>query len=73
MFKSTRGSITLMAYAAMIFFALYGVLLFGNAARKYKIQTEAIDTITSVYTAEMETEQLSKIYLDNGGETLLVE
>lgn len=73
MFKSTRGSVTLMAYAAMIFFALYGVLLFGNAARKYKIQTEAIDTITSVYTVNMEAEQLSKIYSDNGGEMLLVD
>lgn len=73
MFKSTRGSVTLMAYAAMIFFALYGVLLFGNAARKYKIQTEAINTITSVYTVEFGNEQLSKIYLDNGGKTLQVD
>ncbi|MBO5179706.1 MAG: hypothetical protein J6B87_05115 [Clostridia bacterium] len=73
MFKSTKGSVALMAYAAMLLFALYGVLLCSNAARRYRIQTEAIDVITNVYNNNMAADQLSKIYLDNGGEVILVD
>lgn len=73
MWKSRRGSITLMAYASMIFFALYCILLCSNAARKYKIQTESIKVITSVYNNDVETNELSKIYLDNGGILMSVD
>ena len=45
MLKDTRGSITMMAYVAMLFFSLYGAVVLGHAARKYKIQTDAIQTI----------------------------
>lgn len=73
MLKSKRGSITLMAYASMIFFALYCILLCSNAARKYKIQTESINVITSVYSNEMSASELSKIYFDNGGSLISVD
>lgn len=73
MFKSTRGSVALMAYAAMLLFALYGVILCSNAARRYKVQTEAIDVITNVYTDNMGADQLQKIYNDNGGEIIAVD
>lgn len=73
MLKSEKGSVTLMAYASMIFFALYCVLLCSNAARKYKIQTEAIKVITSVYDNNVGDDELSKIYFDNGGTVILVD
>ncbi len=73
MFKSKKGSITLMAYASMIFFALYCVILCGNSARKYKIQTESIKVINSVYDNDLAQDELIKIYYDNGGEMLEVE
>ena len=73
MFKSTKGSVALMAYAAMLLFAFYGVPLCSNAARRYKVQTEAIDVITEVYSNNMGADQLIKIYLDNGGKEIIVE
>lgn len=72
MFKSTKGSVALMAYSAMLLFALYGVILCSNAARRYKVQSEAIDVITSVYINNMGADQLVKIYNDNGGEVIEV-
>lgn len=73
MFKSTKGSVTFMAYTAMLLFALYGVLLCSNAARRYKVQASAIDVITEVYNNNIGADQLSKIYFDNGGETIIVD
>lgn len=73
MLKSKKGSITLMAYASMIFFALYCVLLCSNSARKYKIQTESIKVINSVYDNDIGVDELTKIYYENGGSLLEVE
>lgn len=73
MFRSTRGSVALMAYAAMLLFALYGVILCSNAARRYKVQSESIDVITNVYINNMGADQLSKVYNDNGGEIINVD
>ena len=73
MFKSRKGSVTLMAYAAMLLFALYGVLLCSNAARRYNVQATAIDVITDVYNDNFAADQLSKIYFDNGGEIIAVD
>lgn len=73
MFKSKKGSVTLMAYAAMLLFALYGVLLCSNASRRYKVQSSAIDVITEVYNNNIAADQLSKIYFDNGGEIIVVD
>ena len=53
MLKNTRGSITMMAYVAMLFFSLYGAIVYGNAVRKYKIQTDAIQTISNSYAFQM--------------------
>lgn len=73
MFKSNRGAVALMAYAAMLLFAFYGVLLCGNAARRYRVQTEAIEAIKGVYTGDvLGTDELMKIYFDNGGESIVL-
>lgn len=73
MFKSTKGSVALMAYTAMLLFALYGVLLLSNASRRFKVQEEAIDIITNVYNNNIASDEMSKIYLDNGGQIILVD
>ncbi|MBR4111254.1 MAG: hypothetical protein IKK43_06195 [Clostridia bacterium] len=73
MFKSTKGSVALMAYSAMLLFALYGVLLCSNAARRYKVQGEAIKVITEVYGNNFAADGLAKIYVDNGGEIIEVD
>lgn len=71
MLKSTRGSVTMMAYAAMLFFALYCVILYSNAVRQYKLQTNEANMIQEAYTSSAynNLEELTKIYYDNGGKT----
>ena len=66
MLKDTRGSVTMMAYVAMLFFSLYGAIVLGNAARKYKIQTDAIQTISKAYDFQMSDQELHRLY-DNIG------
>lgn len=65
-FKDTKGSVTMMAYVAMLFFSLYGAIVLGNAARKYKIQTNAIQTIKNSYDFQMSDQELYRLY-DNIG------
>ena len=43
--NSERGSITLAVFVAMMFFSLFGAVIFGTATRKYKIQSNNIETI----------------------------
>ena len=45
MLKKQKGSITIMAFVIMLFIALYGALILGNSTRKYRIQTNDINTI----------------------------
>lgn len=66
--NNTRGSITMMAYAAMLFISLFGAILLGNAMRKYKVQTDAIATITNAYDFQMSDQELYRLY-DNAGAT----
>lgn len=73
MFKSTKGSVTFMAYAAMLFFALYIILICSNGARKYKVQSEAIDVVTEVYTINTPNEEIEKVYFENGGKKIEVD
>jgi len=70
MLKDTRGSITMMAYVAMLFFSLYGAIVFGNAVRKYKIQTDAIQTISNSYDFQMEPQELYRLYDNIGAERI---
>ena len=70
MLKDTRGSITMMAYVAMLFFSLYGAIVFGNAVRKYNIQTDEINTIINAYDMQMTDQELYRLYENIGGEEL---
>jgi len=71
MLKDTRGSITMMAYVAMLFFSLYGAIVFGNAVRKYNIQTDEINTIINAYDMQMSDQELYRLYENIGGERLV--
>ena len=70
MLKSTRGSITMMAYVAMLFFSLYGAIVFGNAVRKYNIQTDEINSIKNAYNFQMSDEELYRVYINSGGSNI---
>lgn len=70
MLKNTRGSITMMAYVAMLFFSLYGAIVFGNAVRKYNIQTDEINTIINAYDFQMSDQELHRLYQNVGGEII---
>ena len=73
MLKNTRGSVTMMAYVAMLFFSLYGAIVFGNAYRKYKIQTDAIQTIANAYDFQMSDQELYRLYDNVGGERIQID
>ena len=66
MLKNTRGSVTMMAYVAMLFFSLYGAIVFGNAARKYSIQSNEIQTIQNAYDFQMTDQELYRLYNNVG-------
>ncbi len=70
MLKDTRGSITIMAYVAMLFFSLYGAIVFGNAVRKYNIQTDEIRTIQNAYNFQMTDQELYRLYINTGAEEI---
>lgn len=67
MLKNTRGSVTMMAYVAMLFFSLYGAIVFGNAVRKYNIQSDEIKTIQNSYDFQMSDQELYRLYSNVGG------
>ena len=70
MLKSTRGSVTMMAYVAMLFFSLYGAIVFGNAVRKYNIQTSQIITIQNSYDFRLSDSELQSLYTNTGAEEI---
>lgn len=70
MLKNTRGSVTMMAFVAMLFFSLYGAIVFGNAARKYNIQTSQIKTIQKAYNFNLSDDELQTLYLNLGAEEI---
>ena len=72
MIKGTRGSITMMAYVAMLFFSLYGAIVAGNAARRYKNQTDAINSIRNSYDFQMTDQELYRLYYNTGAEGISV-
>lgn len=70
--KDTRGSVTMMAYVAMLFFSLYGAIVFGNAVRKYNIQTDEIKTIQNAYDFQMSDQELYRFYSTSGAEKIKI-
>ena len=72
MLKDTRGSITMMAYVAMLFFSLYGAIVLGNALRKYNIQTNEIATIKNAYDFQMSDQELYRLYVNTGSKEIEV-
>lgn len=73
MLKDTRGSITMMAYVAMLFFSLYGAIVFGNAARKYNIQSDEINSIMNSYDFQMSDQELQRLYQNIDGVNIEIE
>ena len=64
--NNERGSVTLAVFVAMMFFSLFGAILYGTATRKYKIQSNNIETIKRAYTYAMTDDELYRLY-DNMG------
>ena len=68
--KKERGSITIMAFVIMLFVSLYGAIILGTSTRKYKIQTNDIDTIISAYKIDLTEQDLQRLYENVGGEPI---
>ena len=62
MLKSKRGSITFVAYVAMLFFAMYGIILLSNSISAYKLQSEAIKNIQESYASNVSTQEMISTY-----------
>lgn len=62
MFKSKRGSVTFVAYVAMLFFAMYGIILFSNSVSSYTNQTKAIENVQRSYNSNVSEQSMKSIY-----------
>lgn len=62
MFKSKRGSVTFVAYVAMLFFAMYGIILFSNSISAYNNQTKAIKNVQDSYNANVSEQTMKSLY-----------
>jgi hypothetical protein len=62
MIKNTRGSVTMVAFIAMLFFSLYSIIVFSNSVRSFIIQRNSIKTIQSVYSKDVSPEKMIDIY-----------
>ena len=62
MFKSKRGSITFVAYVAMMFFAMYGIIIFSNSISSYNIQSQAIKNIQDSYSINTSEQEMISLY-----------
>ena len=62
MFKTKRGSVTFVAYIAMLFFAMYGIILLSNSISAYNIQSEAIKNIQESYSANVSEQEMISMY-----------
>ena len=70
MIKKERGSITIMAFVIMLFVSLFGAIILGTSTRKYKIQTNDVNTIISAYKIDQTDQDLTRLYTNIGGETI---
>lgn len=73
MLKKQKGSITIMAFVIMLFISLYGALILGNSARKYRIQSNDIDTIISSYKSDLTEQDLRRLYENSGGTVIDID
>lgn len=62
MLKNTRGSVTMVAFIAMLFFSLYSIIIFSNSVRAFVIQSNSIKTIKTVYSSDVSVEKMRDIY-----------
>ena len=60
--KGRRGSITFVAYVAMLFFALYGVIIYSNSINAYVVQSKAMENVKKAYDSQLSTNELINIY-----------
>ena len=67
MLKKERGSITIMAFVIMLFVSLFGAIILGTSTRKYKIQTNDINTIIGSYKSDLTDQDLERLYQNVGG------
>ena len=68
--KNERGSVTFIAYVAMLFFALYGIILYSNSTSAYVTQSNAMDNVKKAYEGDYSTEELINIYKSIGAEPI---
>lgn len=66
MLKNNKGSVTMMAYVAVLFFSIYGVIVYSNSVRKYSIQTDEIQSIVNSYNFNMSDQELYRLYQNIG-------
>ena len=71
--NNERGSVTLAVFVAMMFFSLFGAILYGTATRKYKIQSNNIETIKRAYTYAMTDDELYRLYDNMGAQKIKYE
>ena len=62
MFKNKRGSITFVAYLAMMFFAMYGIILFRNSISAYNNQNKAIKNVQDSYSINTSEQAMKSLY-----------
>lgn len=68
--KNERGSVTFIAYVAMLFFALYGIIIYSNSTNAYLTQSKAIENVKKAYDADYSTSELITIYNSIGAEPI---
>jgi cell division protein FtsL len=62
---NNRGSVTMVAFIAMLFFSMYSIIIFSNSVRSYIVQGNSIKTISKIYSQDVETEKMKSIYENN--------
>ena len=83
MIKNNKGSVTLMAFVAMLFISLYGAVILGTSAREYQNQTNNINTIIASYRFQGATngstngqmlnqQELENLYYNVGGQRVVI-
>ncbi len=72
MLKREKGSITIMAFVIMLFVSLFGAIILGTSTRKYKIQTNDVNTIISAYKIDQTDQDLTRLYTNVGGEPIKI-
>ena len=51
--KHEKGAITIAIFVAMLIFALYGIIFYGNSASAYIRQTRTLEAIQKMYSGDI--------------------